>query len=497
MLGVIHLNSKLIYGINNKKNPYYKVEPFRDYESKNYLVAINDKKLINNNKKYYILFKPNEGDDSRMPKASLIKIIGELGKKDIEKEKFLYHYKINQSQKKYKLQFKTIYDLIEDNELEHYQNLTELYTCAIDPPGCKDIDDALSYQRVNETHCVYVHIADVSFWLNKYNLMEYVNKQKFTFYSYNKNYNVFPQIFSENLFSLTYNKDRLAFTLKLTFDNNFNLLDSQFMNSIIKVNKTMSYQKAENILKQNQDLKMLFEIGKTLFPQPEYDIHTMIENYMVKTNSLAAEFLVKHNKDVILRKHHIKHTRSPQVDSKIEKFVKYYQYESAIYEKYTTGENYHHNGLNLKYYCHFTSPIRRVVDIDTHLKMKEVLHNIDNKMVLDCESINQEHKTHKKVYRDFDKINKLYDSQLNKLYDAYLIDYQENKLIFYIPELDLCDKIKIINNKLLHLYDFELTGEEMTMTNKETNEIIHYNRYQNLKIKILKTETDFIFYNEN
>ena len=499
MLGIIHLNAKLIYGLNNKKNPYYKVEPFRNNE-KNYLVAINDKKLINSNKKYYVLFKPNaESEEERMPKSKLIKIIGEVGQKNAELEKFLYYHKINQTKHNFKhKQTKNIYDIIDKEEISNYKDLTDLYTVAIDPPGCKDIDDAMSYEYTN-CHNVYVHISDVSFWVKKYKLEEYINKQKFTFYSYNKNYNIFPKFFSENLFSLCYNQERLAFTLHMKFDENYTLISSEFLLSIVKVNKTMTYKKAENIVNQNDNLKMLFDISKTLFPTDgDFDFHNVIENYMVMTNKLSAEFLIKHSQDVILRKHSIKTRETPTFENQqLKTFMKFYFMESAVYDKYTEGNDYYHNGLDLEYYCHFTSPIRRVVDIDTHLKMKKILHNDTFEINLDCEKINEENKRFKKAYRDFEKINKLFNAKLNENYTAHIIDIncsKDNRIRVYIPELGITETIKLFSEKMLgNVYEATRTDNMLEITNKETNEVSKYYQYSSINIKILKSSSDFIF----
>lgn len=53
-----------------------------------------------------------------------------------------------------------------EKELLHRLDLRSVLTCSIDPPNCKDIDDALSLETLENGHFrVGVHIADVTHFL--------------------------------------------------------------------------------------------------------------------------------------------------------------------------------------------------------------------------------------------------------------------------------------------------------------------------------------------
>ena len=54
----------------------------------------------------------------------------------------------------------------------------------------------------------------------------------------------------------------------------------------------------------------------------------------------------------------------------INDYLKIKTFESAIY--CIGNENPYHYGLNSSYYTHYTSPIRRVVDILNHLNLKDI-----------------------------------------------------------------------------------------------------------------------------
>ena len=427
--------------------------------------------------------------------------MGEVGKEEVEYEKILNHNKINQRKlnlnKKYKINQKTtISDIKNEKDLKTYKNMKDTFTVAIDPKGCIDIDDALSYENINNEHIVGIHIADVSAWIEQLDLYRFMSKRYFTVYCPDTKYNIFPNILSDNLFSLRRNKDRLALSLLLTLDNEYNIIKTEFQKTIVNVNVATSYEKANNLLNsKHKELTKLFNISKHLMNKEEeedYDTHNMIQNYMLYANNKVAEHLIKNDKKPILRIHNEPKFQIKLEDINIDNketldFLKYYQFENAIYKKYDTDSIYYHYGLDIKYYTHFTSPIRRIVDVITHLLLKEVIDNKESeellKIEIDCEKINEENKRNKKMSRDMEKVKILCNIE-EKEYESYIVDLNENELSIYIPELKHLYRKKLFNKKLLDLLTIELTDNKLILkTNKKE---ITYMKYEKISIKLYK-----------
>ena len=498
----------MIYGLNNRKNPYYICRPV-DRTLPNFLVAVNDKKIINSNKHHYIIFEYNNWKQ-KLPYGALVKVIGEVGKQDVEYEKILNHYNIFQKKltlhKKYKVkQNSTIYDLTTKEELKEYENITDKYTIAIDPKGCLDIDDALSYEYKNEEHIIGIHIADVSFWVGKLDLYKFIENRFFTVYCPHKKFNVFPNVLSDNLFSLKYNKDRLAMTLYIYLDENYDFKRYEVKKSIVKLTKTMTYNKANNLIKsKDKKLTTMFDISKSIKKylgggdiEDNYDSHNMIENYMLIANKLIAEFLIKNDKKPIMRIHNEPKFQMDLKDCDIQNkdtlnFLNYYQMECAVYKRYNPENdyNYYHYGLNLKYYSHFTSPIRRIVDIMIHLQVKEVLSNKDSKILkkleVDIEKVNTQQKKDKKMYRELEKINIINNKLRNNEYESYIIDIKSNKISIFIPELKHLYRKQLFNKKLLSMLKQEVTDDKIIIRNINNNSTIEFHKYQKLNVKLNK-----------
>lgn len=504
MVGKLKISNKMIYGLNNRKNPYYICDPI-DKAYPSFLVAINDKKLITSNKSHYILFKFNNWK-CKLPYGNLYKVIGEVGKENIEYQKILFHYNISQKKlkldKQYKIQQNTnIFDIVNQKDLQDYEDRRDKYTIAIDPKGCLDIDDALGYEFKNNTHIISVYISDVSFWIDKLNLYKFIEKKYFTTYCPHKKFNVFPDILSDNLFSLKYNKDRLALCLNIYLNEDYDIINYEIKKSIIKLNKTMTYEKANNLIKvKNKFLCELFDISKKITKEDSqncYDSHNMIETYMLLANNLIAKFLIEHNKQPILRIHDSPKFKINLSTCNIKNqetlnFLQYYQMNAAKYQIYKKDHDfdYYHYGLNLKYYCHFTSPIRRVIDIVTHLQIKEILENGKNKTLqninINIDKINCEQQKYKKMSRELEVINIINNKLIKTEYEAYIIDIKYNLLSIYIPDLKYLYTKEIYNKNLLSLVEQTLQDDMLMIKHKQNNKNINFKKFQKLNIKLIK-----------
>ena len=502
IVGILEINKKMIYGLNSRKNPYFLFTPLLNCYPKFY-VCINDKKMKNTNGRFYITIKYNIWN-KKLPYGILNKFIGKVGEKKNEIEKLLNYYEIDT--KKYKLQknFKVsqkskIYDYIEKNDLKDYIDLRNQNTISIDPKGSKDIDDALSIEYLpDKKYKVGIHIADVSFWYNKFNLKYFLKNRFSTVYLKDKKFNLYPTILSDYLMSLIKGEDRLSLSLFIIFDKDSKVIDYDFKNTILNINRNFCYKKVDNILKDkklyknNKDLFELFNISKRLKYNQEFDSHNMIENYMILANQITAEYLINNNKNPILRYHKSPDYKIPLEkieNNELKKFMKIFQLKSAEYKVYENNENfnYYHYGLDLKHYTHYTSPIRRFTDLVIHFKIKEVLYNEKEEISYDINKLNEVNKNLRKMDREMKQLEILENIKSNQIFDSYLIDYKENYLFFYIPEIKYFFKKKIYHNDdILINIDFIINKENINIISKKNNKKIILEKYFSYKISINK-----------
>jgi len=239
-----------------------------------------------------------------------------------------------------------------------------------------------------------------------------------------------PYELSESLCSLKPNVNRLAATVFMDFDQNGTLIDYRITRSVIKSKKRFTYEQAKQVLDGELKsphaklLKLMTELcallkkkrhdrGSIEFALPElvvvvdkdgapyatdfveYDItHRMVEEFMLKANETVAQHLCHMGKDITYRIHEepsddnmrefaslartfgFQLPDEPTPDDLQQMFDR--ALDSPFGAYLSTGfirrmrlasyspKNIGHYGLALTHYCHFTSPIRRYVDLVIH-----------------------------------------------------------------------------------------------------------------------------------
>ena len=597
IIGDIKIDKKIIYGMNQKRNPYYLFTPTNMHYPK-CLVAINNKISKPQHQSRYIAIikyrnKTNHiqsietpimksMQNSSYPIGELIKIIGPNDDEMAQYNKVLYEHNIIQyKSKKISMHsnFKSnipytisIFNLLNEGDiLKKYKIMYHLNVITIDPPHSLDIDDGLSYEFIFNKensygiHRIGIHITDVSFWVSYFDLFDYLNQRQFTLYTKIENFNIFPKIFSQHLFSLKTNQERLAISLFVDFQFDPNtgkyiMMKHKFQQSIIKVRKNLTYTRAntfidqytnqfrnkytnheqneheqqqqhhheqqqhhneqqqhhkhyheKSITKRNRsnkklirDLGMLFMISIDILPDCNiemFDSKEMVQKYMILCNKLVAEHLITVHKP-ILRTHNDLCTsltddqklKISQInDPKVRKFIQCYFAEPGIYKQFnesisnpsipTTSSNYYHCGLNLPYYTHFTSPIRRSVDIHNQFILKnDPIPSKYPEKFMDVNKINNACKENKLIQRKLTMISikKYLQTKINKheLYIGYIINLTSSSMYIYFPNLDFIHHHKF-NRRLLSMISINDDNDTIIIPTLN-NDLIQLCRFESI-----------------
>ena len=135
-------------------------------------------------------------------------------------------------------------------ELKKRLDLRNKPVCSIDPPGCKDIDDALhAIILPNGNYELGVHIADVSHYVKPGSAVDKIAaKNCNTIYLVHKRTDMLPKVLTENLCSLVGKKERLAFSVLWEFDKD--TLEIKYVTygkSVIKSMAALEYSQAQKI----------------------------------------------------------------------------------------------------------------------------------------------------------------------------------------------------------------------------------------------------------
>ena len=126
-------------------------------------------------------------------------------------------------------------------------DLTHLPFCTIDPVTAKDHDDAIYFDKENNT--LYVAIADVSEYVHYMGPIDREAKERgFSIYFPHKSIPMLPRKLSEGICSLKENVERLAYVVKITLDAELEPIKEEIFDAIIKSRRKYSYDRVDEFL---------------------------------------------------------------------------------------------------------------------------------------------------------------------------------------------------------------------------------------------------------
>lgn len=142
------------------------------------------------------------------------------------------------------------------------EDLRDIKTITIDGETSKDLDDAISIEKIEDKYKVYIHISDVSHFIDIDSPLDLEARNRGnSSYLIDKVYNMFPEILSNNIMSLNENEDRFAVTLIFIINNEGDIIESNICKSLIKSDRRLSYEYAENIInKKSEEENWLIEL---------------------------------------------------------------------------------------------------------------------------------------------------------------------------------------------------------------------------------------------
>ena len=190
--------------------------------------------------------------NQRYPSGHLVKILGRVGDVDGEMAALLARYDIPAepfgARALAELPREGADWMVPKEEIDRRRDLRHHRACSIDPPGCTDVDDALSVHVSEDRVEIGVHIADVSYFVRPGTLLDHEAKMRgTTVYLVDRRLDMLPSLLSENLASLLERRDRLAVSCVWTLDRNLDVVDVWLGRTVIHSRHQMTYYQAQAI----------------------------------------------------------------------------------------------------------------------------------------------------------------------------------------------------------------------------------------------------------
>ena len=344
LVGVLEFTSKYRYGLTTRGAPLYLFRPY-DEAQPDYIVGSSERDTSRN--QIAVVEVPatlQEPIVIQKPRANLVRLLGPVGDFATEREALLQHYC------PYKAAVtEEIVDTSDDENRRPIDAENGWLTFHIDPPGCRDIDDAIAYHH--ETRTWAITIADAAAAVPVGSFASCAAKQVgATFYDLEGRVvrSMLPSSISENTASLLPGERRRGLTLFLGPDGK-----EHFALSWITVEHSFTY---ESFMTSS----VAFDLHISRDP------HTWIEELMIRYNRAAAALLKANGVGLLRVQAEAEVTTAPT-----DKELQFLMNEAARYEAVTPGSDQLHATLGL--YCHASSPLRRYADLLNQRALKAII----------------------------------------------------------------------------------------------------------------------------
>jgi len=369
--GVLILADGKTYGrTENKKRLLYKCIP-NNRNLPSFLVPYDIKlELSKHIANKYVLFKYVQWNDKH-PLGEVTETIGAVNNYDAFEQYQLLCKGLNASISAYTKHIKERFGETDESTLihsitqkYHTEDRTGEYVFSIDNDNTTDYDDAISItENGGGSIRISIYIANVLVWLQEMDGWTHYSDRVSTIYLPTRKIPMLPAHLSENLCSLIEKRERFAITMDYVVyvDGSHSV---SFENTKIIVKKNFRYE-ADNLLRNNR-YKSILDITRKM-DRHITDSHEVVSYWMIKMNQEIGTLLYK-NKTGIFRLAKGSTSSLPTqpmgFDMETEKMLyNFYNHICSEYSTFKEGEQYTHSVMLVENYVHFTSPIRRLVDL--------------------------------------------------------------------------------------------------------------------------------------
>ena len=209
--------------------------------------------------------------------GEVVEIIGHINDPGVDILSIIYKYNIDiDFSEETKKQLESIPMEVHESDLKGRKDLRDQVIFTIDGDDTKDIDDAISIEKLkNGNYKLGVHIADVSYYVKEGTPLDLDAMDRGTsVYLVDRVIPMIPHELSNGICSLNPEVERLAISCVMEFDKDGKQINYEIFPSVIKSRIQMTYKNVNRILEDNvvpdgyeefvDDLKLMSELASIL-----------------------------------------------------------------------------------------------------------------------------------------------------------------------------------------------------------------------------------------
>lgn len=214
------------------------------------------------------------GKENRKPEGKIVEILGHVNDPGVDIMSIVRGYELPvEFSEKVLHQAENVAKDVSEADMAGRTDLRNVQMVTIDGEDAKDLDDAVSLSKEGEFYKLGVHIADVTNYVQENSALDWEAKTRGTsVYLVDRVIPMLPHTLSNGICSLNAGVDRLALSCLMTIDSKGEVVGHDIVESVIKVDRRMSYTTVKKILedqdeseiKEHEKLVPMFELMKEL-----------------------------------------------------------------------------------------------------------------------------------------------------------------------------------------------------------------------------------------
>lgn len=240
-----------VVGTFEKSKNFGFVIPDNDKLSSDIFVPIERSKGAVNGHKVVVELT-DYGDENHKPEGKVVEIIGHINDPGVDIMSIVKGFELpTEFGEKVLNQAERMNKEVSEADREGRRDLRDVMMVTIDGEDAKDLDDAVNVCKVGENYHLGVHIADVTNYVQENSALDREALNRGTsVYLVDRVIPMLPHALSNGICSLNQGVDRLALSCLMTINLKGEVTDYEIVESVINVNRRMSYTEVKKILEE-------------------------------------------------------------------------------------------------------------------------------------------------------------------------------------------------------------------------------------------------------